>query len=202
MRLRKLIVLGALVAFVGGISSCSKKTDNATTDTTTAPPATAPATPPPPPPPPMPALPRMYGVLGLPSGAVAIMAEKAGATQKKVRVGDEVGEFKIAKLNTERITLQWRDKTVDKSVDELLDRTAVPTAATEAPARVAAAPAPAAPAGPPVPPQFGIEIGDASRSIHACKPDDTSPVGTVLDGHTKVSEPTPFGTACRWLQNK
>ena len=160
------------------------------------------APPPPPPPPPMPALPRMYGVLGLPSGAVAIMAEKAGATQKKVRVGDEVGEFKIAKLDTERITLQWRDKTVDKSVDELLDRTVVPTAATEAPARAAAAPAPAAPAGPPVPPQFGIEIGDASRSIHACKPDDTSPVGTVLDGHTKVSEPTPFGTACRWLQNK
>jgi hypothetical protein len=54
MRLRKLIVLGALAIFVGGISSCSKKTDNATTDTTTVPTATAPATPPPPPPPPMP----------------------------------------------------------------------------------------------------------------------------------------------------
>lgn len=51
MRLRKLIVLGALVAFVGGMSSCSKKSDNANMDSTTAPaPATAPATPPPPPP--------------------------------------------------------------------------------------------------------------------------------------------------------
>jgi hypothetical protein len=52
MRLRKLIVLGALALFVGGISSCSKKTDNATTDsttTTTTTTTTAPATPPPPP---------------------------------------------------------------------------------------------------------------------------------------------------------
>jgi hypothetical protein len=52
MRLRKLIVLGALALFVSGISSCSKKTDNATTDsTTTTTTTTAPATPPPPPPP-------------------------------------------------------------------------------------------------------------------------------------------------------
>ena len=51
MRLRKLIVLGALALFVGGISSCSKKTDNATTDstTTTTTTTTTPATPPPPP---------------------------------------------------------------------------------------------------------------------------------------------------------
>jgi hypothetical protein len=52
MRLRKLIVLGALALFVGGISSCSKKTDNAPTDstTTTTTTTTAPTTPPPPPP--------------------------------------------------------------------------------------------------------------------------------------------------------
>ena len=50
-------------------------------------------------PPPMPALPHLYGVLGLPDGAVAIMSEKAGTPQKKVRVGDSVGEFKIAKSN-------------------------------------------------------------------------------------------------------
>ena len=57
MRLRKLIVLGALVAFVGGISSCSKKSDSTTTDsTTTTTTTTAPATPPPPPPPPPPAM--------------------------------------------------------------------------------------------------------------------------------------------------
>jgi hypothetical protein len=52
MRLRKLIVLGALVAFVGGMTACSKKEENATTDTAMAPPAAAPTTAPPPPPPP------------------------------------------------------------------------------------------------------------------------------------------------------
>lgn len=50
MRLRKLIVLGALVAFTGGMMSCSKKTDTNMTDSAA---MTAPATPttaPPPPP--------------------------------------------------------------------------------------------------------------------------------------------------------
>ena len=41
------------------------------------------APPPPPPPPPMPALPRVYGVMGLPSGAVAIMSDKPGGEQKR-----------------------------------------------------------------------------------------------------------------------
>jgi hypothetical protein len=51
MRLRKLIVLGALVAFTGGMMSCSKKTDENMTDSTavTAPEATPTTAPPPPP---------------------------------------------------------------------------------------------------------------------------------------------------------
>ena len=155
---------------------------------------------PPPPPPPMPALPKMYGVMGLPSGAVAIMSDRAGGVQKKVRDGDTIGEFKIAKLDTQRITLEWKDKTVEKSVDELLDRTVVAAAAPE-PARAAQAAAPA-PSGPPVPPQFGIEIGDAAHSIRACKSDDPSPAGSLLAGYKKSIEPTPFGNACRWLPDK
>jgi hypothetical protein len=149
----------------------------------------------------MPALPRVYGVLGLPSGPVAIMSDKAGGTQKKVREGDMIGEFKLAKLDLQRLTLQWNDKTVDKSIDELLDRTAV--AAPEAAPR-GAAPA-AAQAAPPTqsgPPQFGIEIGAPGSSVRACKPDDSSPAGTVLEGYKKTIEKTPFGDACRWLQAK
>ena len=34
--------------------------------------------------------------MGLPSGPVAIMTDKAGAPQKKVKQGDNIGEFKIA----------------------------------------------------------------------------------------------------------
>lgn len=158
------------------------------------------APPPPPPPPPMPALPKVYGVLGLPSGAVAIMSEKSGAVQQHVRENDNIGEFKIAKLSPQKITLQWHDKTVEKSIDELLDRAPV-AAAPEPPARAAAAAAPAnQPAGPAVPPQFGVEIGPPGHSVHACKGDDTSPAGTVLEGYKKTIENTPFGQACRWQQ--
>jgi hypothetical protein len=159
------------------------------------------APPPPPPPPPMPPLPKVYGVLGLPSGAVAIMAEKAGAPQQKVRVSEKIGEFTVAKLDTQRITLTWTDKTIEKSIDELLDRQAAAAiaAAQEAPRTPAAA---VAPSGPPAPPEFGIEIGDPSRSIRACKGDDKSPAGTEIAGYKKSVEHTPFGDACRWLQTK
>ena len=161
------------------------------------------APPPPPPPPPMPALPHVYGVLGLPSGAVAIMSEKPGAPQRKIREGNTIGEFKVTKLDTQRITLQWNDKTVEKSIDELLDRTVVAAAAPEPPRGAPAAAAPAAPPSTsPSPPQFGIEIGAPGNSVRACKSDDTSPAGTVLDGYTKTIENTPFGPACRWLQKK
>lgn len=163
------------------------------------------APPPPPPPPPMPPLPKVYGVLGLPSGAVAIMAEKAGAPQQKVRVSEKIGEFTVAKLDTQRITLTWTDKTIEKSIDELLDRqaaaaVAAAAAAQEAP-RAAATPVPA-PAAPSGPPEFGIEIGDATRSIRACKGDDKSVPGTEIAGYKKSVEHTPFGDACRWLQTK
>jgi hypothetical protein len=158
------------------------------------------APPPPPPPPPMPALPRVYGVMGLPSGAVAIMSDKPGGVQKRIRVDDTIGEFKVAKLDTQRITLKWMDKTVDKSIDELLDRGTGPASAPEPAARAAPAAAAAPPpSAPPVNPALGIEIGPPGHSIRACKGDDTSPVGTVFDGYKKSKEPTPFGEACRWL---
>ena len=164
------------------------------------------APPPPPPPPPMPALPKVYGVLDLPSGPVAIMSDKSGAPQQKVRVNEKIGEFTVAKLDSQRITLTWMDKTVEKSIDELLDRQA---AVASAQAAAAAAPPPqAAPAAaststsPSLPPELGLEIGDASRSIRACKGDDKSPPGTEIAGYKKSVEHTPFGDACRWLQSK
>ena len=153
----------------------------------------------PPPPPPMPALPHLYGVLGLPTGAVAIMSEKGGGPQKKIRVGDPIGEFKIAKLDTERITLDWKGKLVEKTIDEMLDRTVVAAAADAGPARAALA-APPPPSGPP---GMGVEIGaSGQKSVRACldQTTETSPPGTVLEGYVKTSRPTPFGPACRWEQ--
>ena len=77
MRLRKLIVLGALVAFTGGMMSCAKKTENtgmdstATTNTTT---TTAPATPPP-----APAMPPADTSMGMHKDTTAAM----GGSMKK-----------------------------------------------------------------------------------------------------------------------
>ncbi len=45
MRLRKLIVLGALVAFTGGMMSCSKKAETPAMDSTAQTPPPPPATP-------------------------------------------------------------------------------------------------------------------------------------------------------------
>lgn len=151
----------------------------------------------PPPPPPMPPLPHLFGVLGLPSGPVAIMSVKAGDAQKKVHAGDTIGEFKLAKLDTQHLTFEWRDKTIVKSVDDLLDHS-VPV---EAPAPVAsnlpqAAPAPAQSG----PPQMGVEIGPPGHSVRACVPNDASPAGTVIENYKKTVENTPFGPACRWQQ--
>jgi hypothetical protein len=38
-----------------------------------------------------------------------------------------------------------------------------------------------------------------SPPVKNCKPGDTSPAGTVVDGYKKVIEQTPFGAACRWV---
>ena len=51
---------------------------------------------------PMPPLPVVYGMMGLPSGTKAIMAEKPGAPSTTVRAGETLGEFKIVALDTQR----------------------------------------------------------------------------------------------------
>jgi hypothetical protein len=155
----------------------------------------------------MPKLPVVYGVLGLPSGIKALMAEKPGASSVPVHAGDSIGEFKIAALDTQNVTLLWEDKEIHKKIEDLMDRS------TQA---VAAAPS-AGPAGPgapamqaqvnPAPPTtvtgsaaLGVEVGVPGHSERACKPGDNSPEGTVIDGYRKVLTPMPFGVNCRWVQ--
>lgn len=165
----------------------------------------------------MPPLPVVYGVLGLPSGVKALMAERAGATSKAVHAGDSVGEFKIAALDSQSVTFVWEDKEIHKQIEDLMDRSARTTGSAPAalPA-VAAAPAnnmqpgvpqsqqPQQPNNPPPPPNvagsaaIGGEIGAPGRSERACKQGDNSPAGTVVDGYKKVLVSTPFGTNCRW----
>ena len=71
---------------------------------------------------PMPALPVVYGVLGLPSGTKAIMAEKRGGDSRSVKAGDSVGEFKIIALDTKDVVFDWDGKQISRKLDDLIDR--------------------------------------------------------------------------------
>jgi hypothetical protein len=155
----------------------------------------------PPPPKPMPPLPLLHGVMGLPSGMLALMSLKSDARSVGVRVGDKIGEFEMAALSRDEISLKWEDKTVTKSVSEMIYHAQEIAPAAPAPqAGVGAAgavhpPVPAAPVA--TPGKAGAETGVAS-GLKNCAPGDTAPAGTEADGFRKVLKPTPFGSSCFW----
>ena len=153
----------------------------------------------------MPALPLLYGVMGMPSGAQALIAERKGEAGHPVRAGESVGEFKILALDTQNITFGWNSKEVSRKVDELIDRTPAEGGGGGGPA------APAAPSGPAVPPpapvpnssatgKHGpIQVGSPMEPAYNCLSNDNSPAGTVDDGFRKTVLPSPFGSMCRWV---
>lgn len=142
----------------------------------------------------MPPLPLIYGVMGLPSGMTAMMAEKPEAGNHGVHVGETIGEFKLLAISQKQITLEWDGQKIEKSLDQMMDeaREKAPP-----PAQNAAAPAaaPQVPAGPPGAAKPGKDIGG---NIRACDPTDTSPGGTLADGYKKIRTITPFGEHCEW----
>ena len=151
-------------------------------------------TPPPPPPKPVPPLPALYGVMTLPDGPTAIMAERAGPAHHGFRAGEKIGEFTLLSVDNQKIVLGWEDKVIEKKVDDLLERNA-PMSPVASEARGAAPPANAPPAAPKGEPAPGLDIG---KGMRACQPGDSSPPGTVTDGMKKVLVPGPFGSSCWW----
>ncbi len=160
---------------------------------------------------PMPPLPVVFGVMGLPSGTKAIMAEKKGADSKAVRTGDTIGEFQIAALDPVNVTFLWDGKQISRKLDDLIDRSGnAPAAGGPQAAGPAAPPPPAAPRPsaaaasnvPATSKDLGVEVGGAGQSTRACVPGDNSPAGTVVDGYRKAVTASPFGSVCRWEQVK
>jgi hypothetical protein len=149
----------------------------------------------------MPSLPVVYGVIGLPSGTKALMAEKSGVESKSVVAGDTIGEFKVLALDSNQITFEWNGKPVVRSIGDLVDHSGQTVAAAVG---GSAAPAPAAaPAGPPTSAALGKDFGTADAPERACKPEDKSPLGTVVDGFRKTGVDSPFGPmGCKWVPNK
>ncbi len=151
---------------------------------------------PPPPPAPPPPFPKFYGVMNLGDGLEAILSEAPGRSQRSFKVGDPIGEFKLAAIGNDELEFAWKDKTFVKKFSDLRERSdeqrqqaepAVRTVVTPPAAQVKPA-APAAP-GP------GTDIG---AGVSSCNPGDASPAGTVIDGRRKVVNATPFGQVCRW----
>jgi hypothetical protein len=154
---------------------------------------------------PMPALPVVYGVLGLPSGTKAIMSEKAGVSGRAVRAGDTIGEFRIASLDPQNVVFDWDGKQIARKIEELIDRSSGPGGVQSA----AGQPGGSSPSpqqqnnGQPVPAAPGKEMPGTvpgQPAQRACVPGDNSPAGTVVGGFRKNSVPTPFGAAfCSWV---
>jgi hypothetical protein len=145
---------------------------------------------------PMPPLPNAFGVMDLGDGPVVFLALK-GEPQRGFRVGETIGEFKLAAADARELTFEWQGETVTRKLDDLRG-----VAVELTPAAPAAAPMPQnAPAAPAVsgresgPPKLGAEMNATARY---CAPDDTSPEGTVHEGYRKVLRRTPFSTACFW----
>jgi hypothetical protein len=148
----------------------------------------------------MPPLPIVYGVLGLPSGTKAIMAEKAGIPGRPVHEGDRVGEFLIASLDPQTVTFDWDGQKIAKKIDDLIDRSGPPV---EGAGQGAAVPANNAGATPPRPAELNVKPGpgkDTGGGFRACVPGDNSPAGTIVDGYRKNVLKSPFGESCNWAQ--
>ena len=147
----------------------------------------------------MPSLPVATGVMKLPSGVKAFMAEKPGEATHAVKVDDTVGEFKIVALDEKNVTFDWNGKKIEKTIDELIDRSNHQTTASASAPTPGPATAPNAP--PPPPPPSGEKAGVVlTETSRACRPGDTSPAGTVEDGFKKVVTPSIFGPVCRWVK--
>lgn len=142
-----------------------------------------------------PPMPILYGVMGLPGGMIAMLAERPDARSRGIKVGEKIGDLKMVALNAEKISFEFEGEVQEKNVQDLVDRgsheEAPAAAVSQNPANIAAQRT-----GPAPPPKPGTDIG---AQMKACQPGDTSPAGTVVDGYKKVSENTPFGPACRWI---
>ncbi len=165
-----------------------------------------PPPPPPPAPPPMPALPFYYGQLHFGGPPVIELRGATAKEQKGYEAGEKVGEFTVVSFDRDTVTFEWNGEQIVRNLADLKPK--------DAPGQtqvVAAAPPPAAP------PSTGVLAIGASNSAsnipsvvgpdngggyYGCKPDDTTPSGTIVNGYQKTSVRGLMGSTCRWEQVK
>ncbi|MGA7410690.1 MAG: hypothetical protein WBW33_09405, partial [Bryobacteraceae bacterium] len=101
------------------------------------------------------------------------------------------------------VTLGWNGKTIEKSLEDLVNNQATAPAAAAAAAQPGAG-EPAMPK-PPAPVQTAAKQGEPgiklSDTVHGCVTGDTSPNGTISsDGFKKIVKNSPFGPTCDWVK--
>jgi hypothetical protein len=154
------------------------------------------------PPKPVPKWPRMpilSGIMGLPGGMVAMLAEKPDSRSRGVSVGDKIGDLKIVAMTADKISFEFEGQVQEKSVQDLVDRGGAAHAPEVADSNTSQNPANIAQrGGPAIAAKPGVDVG-AGGGIKACDPRDTSPAGTEVDGFKKVVKLNPFGAECTWV---
>jgi hypothetical protein len=156
-----------------------------------------PPPPAPPPPPPMPDLPKYRGTVNFGDGPQALLS-LGNAPVQPVGIGETIGVFKLVDVTTADITFDYQGTVVRRTLAQLTDRTVVASASGGADntARTAATTPP-----PTVQVEIPRDKGPGEKWANGsapCQPNDSTPVGTVVNGLRKVEIGTPFGKACRW----
>lgn len=163
--------------------------------------------PPPAPPPPMPALPTYYGQIHFGGAPVVELRSAATKEQRGYEAGEKIGEFTVIGFDADSVTFEWNGQQIVRSLAELKPKDAQAQAQAvapppQAPAQQSAVTAIGAdnPAASPVPSVVGVDVGGG---FYGCKPDDTSPSGTIVNGYQKTATKGIFGAyTCRWEQVK
>lgn len=148
--------------------------------------------------PPMPALPKYHGQMAI--GEPVVFLSIASEGQRGYHAGEEIGDFRIANFDRDKIALEWHGKTVERAVGELAPKEETPQQGAPSAAAAAAARPVTSLAPPPPPdkkpdPALGDDMGGGYRT---CMPGENSPAGTVIAGYKKTLSQTMFGQTCRW----
>ena len=176
--------------------------------------------PPPPPappkPPPMPALPHYYGQIRFGGPPVVILGSATGSDQKGYSAGEKVGDFKVVSFDRESITFEWNSQSLVRHLDDLKPKEASAPAPSGPPPTVGMGINPPG-TQPPLqqaqtrsitsiggsdssssdsaPAQFGALLTNGNYN---CKPEDTTPIGTVANGFKKSTYYSMMGPTCTW----
>jgi hypothetical protein len=143
-------------------------------------------------------------MMNIGSGPIAMMSVNSGAAHQAIRIGENIGQYRLKDVSNDEITLEWNGQVFAKKPEDLSDHSkdAAPAQAQAAPAngnRTVNAPPPQAAPVEPVKPGPGQET---PYGIRTCSMTDGTAEGTVMDGYRKVIYTSPFGKTCGWERVK